>query len=154
MFHDLYEFPWQNNKIHKSKFVNLHGFTHPLEACINSYTWYPQYFTNKVKAKMLVDGIIHHMYPFPVRRIDNHNTELNNIKKYDLLPKYFKDIIIESTNRNKFFHICFCRSKYKEGRIVCLMDKKTTMIQDKLSVRGLLAFITGKNKNIIKKQKN
>ena len=150
MFHDLYEIPWQNNNTHKNKIINLHGFMHPIEACINAYTWFPKYFNKIVDCQIIIDGIIHHMYPFPVRTIDNTDLELNNIKKYNNIPNYIKNIIIDSTKRNKVLQLSYCKSKYKEGRIVSIMDKKTTIIQDNLSFMGLLALVTGKNKNIKK----
>ena len=88
MFHDLYEFPWQNSKIIKNKFQNLHGFTHPIEAAINAVTWFPEYFQNLEETKIIIDGIIHHMYPFPVRSLKEGflEAELNNLEKINDLP--------------------------------------------------------------------
>ena len=71
MFHDLYEEPWQNNiKSKGKKFKNLHGFTHPIEAVVNAITWFPNIFQDEEESLMIIDGIIHHMYPLPVRAID------------------------------------------------------------------------------------
>ena len=71
MCHDLYELPWQNTNIKKNKFVNKHGFVHPIEAVINANIWFPEYFKNLDDAKMIIDGILHHMYPFPIKSIDD-----------------------------------------------------------------------------------
>lgn len=150
MFHDLYEYPWQNSKIKKNKFVNNHGFVHPIEAAINSITWYPEYFSNLEDAKLLIDGIIHHMYPFPVRVItkDIKSLELNNLDKYNKLDNNLQNIIIESTRRHKFHNISFSRSIYEEGRIMSKADKHVAMRKDLHNISGIIALITGKNKTL------
>ena len=48
MFHDLYTDPWQNT-VYKTKFLNKHGFRHPLEAAVNALTWYPEYFEHDIE---------------------------------------------------------------------------------------------------------
>ena len=146
MFHDLYELPWQNSPIKKEYFTNKHGFTHPIEAVINAITWYPEYFENKEMAYMIIDGIIHHMYPFPVKsaKKEIEKLELNNLKKYkNLLPKY-KNMIIESTNRNKLFNLSISRSVYLEGRIVSKADKQVSLSKELKSINSLQSLITGK----------
>ena len=42
---------------------NKHGFVHPIEAVVNAITWFPQYFKTKEKTVIIIDGIIHHMFP-------------------------------------------------------------------------------------------
>lgn len=146
MFHDLYELPWQNSPHKKHQFTNRHGFTHPIEAVINAITWFPEYFENKKDAEIIIDGIIHHMYPFPVRRIINEisDLELNNQEKYKkLLPRY-KAMLINSTNRFKMFKVSIAKSKYKEGRIVSRADKKISMGKELKSINSLQSCITGK----------
>ena len=146
MFHDLYELPWQNSSIKKDHFTNKHGFVHPIEAVINAITWYPEYFENKEIAYIIIDGILHHMYPFPVKSAlkNIEELELNNINKYKkLLPKY-KDMIIKSTNRNKLFKLSISRSSYIEGRIVSKADKQVSISKELKSINGLQSLITGR----------
>ncbi len=148
LFHDLYELPWQNSSIKKRKKVNYHGFIHPIEAVINAATWFPEYFVGN-DLDVLVDGIIHHMYPFPVRAINNINDlELNNLEKYKKLNLDVKKSILKSTNRFKFKNLSFCKSKYKEGRIVSSADKYISIGGELNSFSSVLACITGINKNL------
>lgn len=146
MFHDLYELPWQNNPNKKSSFTNKHGFVHPIEAAINAITWYPEYFENKETARIILDGIIHHMYPFPVKgAVKNIETlELNNINKYKLLLPKYKNMIIELSNRKKIFNLSFSRSIYKEGRIVSKADKQVSLSKELKSINSLQSLITGR----------
>ena len=78
IFHDLYEYPWQNTHIEKKMVRNWHAFTHPLEACVNACAWYPEYFRDNDRANQIIDGMVHHMFPSPVRALDNIDAELNN----------------------------------------------------------------------------
>ena len=154
MFHDLYTIPWQNNKKNTKvkNFTNKHGFRHPVEAAINACYWYPSEFKNEEKAKMIIDGIIHHMYPLPVTRFNNNNINKCEIKNFDRfleIPDNLKKIIYESCNRGKLFKVSLCRSKYKEGRILSKMDKKSSLKQIK-NVSSAFALLTGKNKSIKK----
>ena len=152
MLHDLYTVHWQNNKENnKEKFFNKHGFTHPLEAVINSIVWYPEIFIDKNDSKIIIDGIIHHMYPLPVRVFDpnSNSMELNN---YDLVKKIDKDLIdmiVESTKRGRIGNISISRSKYKEGRIMSTCDKKVSIKQIK-NVSSAKSLITGNNNSIKK----
>lgn len=149
MFHDLYTNPWQNNKSNKvKKFSNKHGFRHPLEAVINAYNWYPDYFKDDKESNIIIDGIIHHMYPLPVSRFKTDNK--NELKNYELvnnLNKNIKEKIYLSSNRNKIFDFSFSKSKYLEGRIMSKADKKVSLKQIK-NVSSGLSLITGKNKKI------
>ena len=43
---------------------NKHGFIHPIEAVVNAITWFPNIFLDEHDSLMIIDGIIHHMYPF------------------------------------------------------------------------------------------
>ena len=154
MFHDLYELPWQNNKINK-RFLNKHGFAHPIEAVINAYMWYPEYFKDLTKARVIIDGIIHHMYPFPVRAININfdNTEINNLEKIDFIDDEIKNLIIESSVSFKKLPISFRRSIYKEGRVMSRADKIVSIRKELKSIKSLKACITGKNKELIKNDK-
>lgn len=144
MMHDLYTIPWQNNPKGKVKyFFNKHGFRHPIEAVINCVNWFPEIF-EKYDSKVLIDGIIHHMYPMPVRAYNNKDMELKTDNK---ISGELEEILIETSNRCKIGDISFCRSRYKEGRIVSKGDRKSTRIHLK-NVNSLTQGITGKNKNL------
>lgn len=152
LFHDLYEQPWQNND-KKKKFTNKHGFRHPIEAAINAATWYPEFFKDDKETEILLDSIIHHMFPFPVRALNNLDAELQNQKKFENLSSNIQKIIIDSTKRKRFRTISFSRSKYIEGRIVSNADKKIAWGKELKSFHGILACITGKNPKLQKKDK-
>ena len=152
MMHDLYTVAWQNNKNARVKhFPNKHGFRHPLESAINSIIWYPEFFKNDNDARIIIDGIIHHMFPLPVCTCENSSSvmELKNIDSFNKLDNKYKKMIIDSTNRYRIKGTRFslCKSKYKEGRIVSKSDKKVSFSQIN-NIYGLLALLTGKNKNI------
>lgn len=150
MFHDLYELPWQNVEV-KKIFRNKHGFVHPIEAAVNAITWFPQYFKTKERAVIIIDGIIHHMFPLAVRRIDNSPLELNNQEKYDKLPEKYKEIIKISTNIGAYGHYSLRKSFFIEGRIMSRADKIVALKKDIGSFNGYLALLSGKNKNVKKK---
>lgn len=150
MCHDLYELPWQNSGRKESRFTNKHGFTHPLEATINACTWFPEYFKNLKESAIIIDGILHHMYPLPVRALDNTDAELNNSKKLEQLDERLVLLIKELSNRKKIGTVSFTRSKYQEGRIVSYADKTVTIKSDKLSLKGYKALLTGKNDELKK----
>lgn len=150
MFHDLYELPWQNIDI-KKIMRNKHGFVHPIEAITNAITWYPEYFENKDKAMVIIDGVLHHMFPLAVRRIDDTDMELNNKEKYEKLPKKYKDMIKLSTDIGKIGHYSLRKTFFVEGRIMSKADKIVALKKDIGSFNGYLALLSGKNKNIKKK---
>jgi hypothetical protein len=150
MIHDLYTVHWQNNKENnKEKFFNKHGFTHPLEAVINSIVWYPEIFKDKNDSKIIIDGIIHHMYPLPVRVFDpnSNSMELNNYGLVKKIDKDLIDMIVESTKRGRIGNISISRSKYKEGRIMSKADKRSSRKEIK-NISSAKALLTGKNKKI------
>ncbi|MDE5540021.1 MAG: hypothetical protein K2J20_06000, partial [Bacilli bacterium] len=147
MFHDLYEIPWQNSGIIKNDFFNKHGFVHPLEAAINAATWYSEYFTEPKKAEIIIDGIVHHMFPFPVRALNGDNIELNNESKFGDLPINIRNMIISSSLRNKIGKISLVPSKFIEGRIVDQADKRVSFSKD-FTLTGAIACVTGVNKNL------
>lgn len=147
MFHDLYEIPWQNT-FNKKRLRNKHGFVHPIEATVNAITWFPEYFTNKEKALIIIDGIMHHMYPLPVRAVDKSDIELNNQKKYDALPEKYKNMIKLSTDIGKIGHYSFRKSFFTEGKIMSKADKMVALKKDIGSINGYIALLSGKNKNI------
>jgi len=149
MFHDLYELPWQNSKIHKNNFFNKHGFVHPIESIINAITWYPEHFKDTEKAKVIIDAVIHHMYPFPSRVIDKdiETLELNNYEKFYYLDKPIQDIIISSSRRHKLGNISFCKSYYKLGDIVSSSDKRVAYLND-LKLKKIFTLVTGVNKDL------
>ena len=124
--HDLYTIPWQNNKESNVKhFFNKHGFRHPIEVVINAINWYPELFKDDKEAEILIDGIIHHMYPFPVR-VYSKTKELELKKVNTSIDEYYIDLIIKSTKRFRINNVSFARSKYLEGRVVSSCDKKAT----------------------------
>lgn len=148
IFHDLYEIPWQNSGIIKEDFFNRHGFVHPIEGAVNAATWYPEYFNESKKSEIIIDGIIHHMFPFPVRSLNGDNIELNNQIKLGELPINIRNLIISSTLRSKIGKISLCKSKYIEGKIVSKADKIVSFSKD-FTIAGAIACITGINKNLI-----
>ncbi len=148
LLHDLYTLPWQNNREAKVKqFFDKHGFRHPIEAVINSITWYPEIFNNS-DSVIIIDGILHHMFPLPVKYLNN-KTELKNRELYNNLDNKYKEIINNSLKRKKIGPISFTRSKYMEGRIMAKADRKVSrkQIRDFSSAKAL---ITGHNKKIEK----
>lgn len=148
MFHDLYVEPWQNNP--KKKILpNKHGFVHPVEAIVNAITWYPEYFKTKDKSLVIIDGVIHHMFPLGVRRFDNLDMELNNKELYEKLDTRYKDMINLVLNSAKVGHLSLRRSFFLEGRIMSKADKIVAFSKDLSSIRGYLALIGVKNKNIM-----
>lgn len=150
LFHDLYEKPWQNAGIIKNSFFNKHGFTHPIEAAVNAATWYSDYFKETKRAEIIIDGIIHHMFPFPVRALNGSNAELNNDKKFNELPPKIRNMIILSSLRNRIGKISLARSKYYEGRVVARSDKMVAFSKD-FTISGSIACVTGVNKKLEKK---
>lgn len=152
MLHDLYTIPWQNNPDGKEKkFLNKHGFRHPIEAVINAVTWYPEIFELE-DAKKIIDGVVHHMFPFPVLAYedrDDNPLELKNFEAVKNLDEVTKNILIESSNRGKIGRITFVPSMYPEGNIVSIADKMTSINNFKGSNLGsLTALVTGKNRNL------
>ncbi len=147
MFHDLYEEPWQNVFIQKD-FPNKHGFTHPIEAIVNAITWYPNYFENKEKAMIIIDGVVHHMFPLPVRAIDDKFMDLNNNEKYEKLNDKYKQMIKLSTDIGKIGHYSIRKSFFIEGRIMSKADKIVALRKDLGSLSGYLALLGAKNKNL------
>lgn len=155
MFHDLYTVSWQNpSKVLKEKhFFNKHGFRHPIEAVINAYNWYPEMFNNINDAKIIIDGIIHHMYPLPVTKYIDSKDNILELKNYNLLlniPDNIIKIINESTKRKCLKRISFCKSKYIEGKIMSKADKKVSYKQFK-NLSSVIALFTGINKTLIRK---
>ena len=150
MFHDLYTSPWQNTS-EKYKFFHKHGFRHPVEAVINAISWFPEYFTNKQDAQIIIDGILHHMYPLPVssNKISIQNTEIKNYDLYLKLDHAFQEMILNSLQRKRFKDISFSKSLYIEGRIMSKADKKVALKEIK-NVSSAKALLTGKNKRIKK----
>ena len=144
LFHDLYTEPWQNN-LDKKSLIKLenHGFMHPIEAVINSCNWFPKYFKNKQRREKIIDGIIHHMYPLPVRKVTS-DLYINNrsIKKF----KYY-NFLKENTKNRKKLYFNFKRAKSIEGRIMSKADKKSA-IKELKGIESFLALITGKNSSI------
>lgn len=157
MFHDLYELPWQNAGRKKSMFVNKHGFIHPIEAIINAATWFPEYFKDLEMVSKIVDGVIHHMFPFPVRRINEeiNKLELNNTEKFNNLSPAIKNLIINSSNMGliKSSNISLVMPYTIEGRLMSKADTIVSLSKDATSLRGLIACITGKNSNLDNYQK-
>lgn len=149
MMHDLYTFPWQNSK-KKNSFFYKHGFRHPVEACINATYWFPEYFKDIKSAEIIIDGIMHHMFPLPVSSVKNDELDKIELPNFDNFLKLDKDIqyiIIESMKRKRIACISFSRSLYYEGRIMSKADKKVALSEIK-NFSSAKALLTGKNKKI------
>ena len=147
LLHDLYTIPWQNNQEAKVKhFFDKHGFRHPIEAVINAINWYPEIFSNQDESQIIIDGILHHMFPLPVRYL-NEKTELKNRDLLNNIDIKYKEIINESLKRKKIGSISITRSKYTEGRIMSKADRMVSrkQIEDFSSAKSLL---TGHNKKL------
>ena len=153
MLHDLYTSPWQNSD-YKTKFFHRHGFRHPVEAAINAAYWFPAYFNDKDDARIIIDGIIHHMFPLPVSstKMDIKSLEIRNYDLFIKLDKSIQNEILDSIKRKSIKDISITRSKYKEGRIMSRADKMMALreIKDFSSAKSL---ITGTNKKIKKRGK-
>ena len=143
MIHDMYSIPWQNNDNGKVKhFCNKHGFRHPLEAVINSINWFSYLFKDDEKSYIIIDSVVHHMYPLGVRAYDS------DIKKLELktnlkIDKKYSDMLTKSTRRGRLFNYSICRSKFKEGKIVSKCDKKVSFSQIE-NIHSLISLLTGK----------
>lgn len=153
MLHDLYELPWQNNKEAKTKkLFTKHGFRHPIEAAINANTWYPDLFETNEEEVKIIDGIVHHMFPFPVSNLEDFSSnklELKNYDKFMRLSKFKKDIINLSTNKNKLLVISVARSSYLEGRVMSRADKIVSKENFKQkNIFDLISLLTGHNINL------
>lgn len=147
MLHDLYTVPWQNNPEARVKhFFDKHGFRHPVEAIINGITWYPDLFQDEMESKIIIDGVLHHMFPLPVKYL-NIKTELKNRDFYDKLDETYKVMIQDSLKRKKIGPISFSRSKYQEGRIMSRADRKVSRKQIK-NFSSAKALLTGHNKRL------
>ncbi len=153
MFHDLYTYPWQNNDFARlNKFNNKHGFRHPVEAIINACTWFPNDFEDEEDAKIIIDGVVHHMFPLPVLIVDNivvNNRELSNFDLFQKLPENIQNMIMEATNKNHFLSFSWKKASYLEGRIVSRADKKSSLGEFK-NIHDIFALLTGKNKSLKK----
>ena len=152
MFHDLYTINWQNNKDAKVKhFFHKHGFRHPIEAVINAINWYPEYFSNYDEANIIIDGIIHHMFPLPVLRVKDNaeSLELRNYPLYQKLSISYQNMIKDSLMRKRVGPVSFSRSHYQEGRIMAKADRLVSRKQIK-DFESLKSLVTGHNKNLNK----
>lgn len=129
MFHDLYVLPWMNTSS-KKYFINYHAFTHPIEAIVNAITWFPKYFEDLEDSKVIIDGVLHHMYPCPVRTINSIELELNNQQLYENLEDKYKRIIDKSLKNDILKNMSLRNSFYIEGRIVSKVDKIITIKKD------------------------
>jgi len=154
MMHDLYTLPWQHNpSADVDKFINKHGFRHPIEAVINALTWYSELFTSLEKSKVIIDGIIHHMYPFPVTSFTDNGEglELKNYNYVKNISNINKELLVWSSNRFSVGGISICPSKYNEGRVMSMADKIVSISNLKHSgFNSTIALITGKNKKLEK----
>ena len=142
MLHDLYTNPWQNSNVKIKGFFNKHGFRHPLEAIINAINWYPEIFKDDAESEIIIDGVLHHMYPLPVRVIDLED------ERFLKLDDKYKKMILKSL-RHKIGPISFSKSKYLEGRVMSKADKKVAIREIK-NFSSAKALITGKNKSLRK----
>jgi len=157
MMHDLYTNPWQNNPpLIPDRFFNKHGFRHPIEAVINSSKWYPEIFNMQSDSEIIIDGIIHHMYPLPVRSYvdsSDNKLQLRNFDYAQTTNKKIKQIIIDSSNKFKIDDVSICPSKYKEGKVVCIADKIVSFKNIRTcDIDGIIALFNGKNKSLSKRK--
>lgn len=129
MFHDLYDKPWMNDTP-KEHFINYHAFTHPIEAIVNAITWFPEYFANYNDSKIIIDGVLHHMYPCPVRAASSLAWELHDISKYEALEDKYKRLITCSLKPCIFKNLSLRNTFYIEGRLLVKIDKIVTMRKD------------------------
>lgn len=155
IFHDLYTNPWQNSTVKEKRFSNAHGFRHPIEGVINAISWFPEMFSNNEEARIIIDGMIHHMYPLPVARYiddtENH-LGLRNFNLINNLNENQRNLLIQSSNRGKIGRFSLSLSLYPEGRIICYADKKASIKDFKLTdLSSITALVTGKNKGLLKK---
>ena len=100
--------------------------------------------------KIIIDGIIHHMAHFPVavtKSFTTNELELINYDKISKISPEIREIIIDSLNRKKIGRLSFCKSKFKEGRIVRLADHLISFKQI-TNFWDAIALINGKNRNI------
>lgn len=154
MFHDLYTLNWQNNVENFQEYdYNGHAFRHPIEAIINAVSWYPEYFKGDETFK-IIDGVIHHMFPVPVKRFDGSPMELKNEDVLDEIPDRIKNLIVFSSNRGlKYKHFSICQSYSPEGIVMSKADKIVTFgnYMDDIKRNGtgsLTSLFTGTNKNL------
>lgn len=152
MLHDLYTEPWQNNPVKDKKMFNKHGFRHPVEAVINAITWYPELFEEEQEAIMIIDGIIHHMFPFPSLKYKEHLNDKLSLKNYNLIKNLEEKHInnfINSANRGVLKRISIRPSKYIEGRIVASADNWASISDFKITnIIAILTLVTGINKKL------
>lgn len=148
LFHDLYTKPWQNSDEKTSVFNNdTHRMTHPIEAVLNSYNWFPKYFKNEKNAEIIINGIIHHMYPYPVKKVENKNIKINNQK---LLKKFkYYDYLIQTTKNITKLKIDIRPPKSIEGKLLLKADKLIAL-SELNSFNSIKALVNSKNKNLIK----
>ena len=90
---------------------------------LNSKDKSAEYFKDEQITFKIIDGILHHMYPLPVRALDNTKMELNNQQKFDKLSDKYKKMIEISTKIGKVGSLSFRKSIYLEGRILSKADK-------------------------------
>ena len=159
MMHDLYVKPWQNNESNKPKrFINKHGFRHPNEAIINACIWFPEDFTKEEETKKIIDGVLHHMYPLPVKKFDISSEETMELRNFNMIGKIDKNIlelIKQSGNRSVVGSLSVAPSKYKEGRVMSLSDKIVSMSNLKGSnISAYTALLNGNNKSLALKNEN
>lgn len=90
------------------------------------------------------------MYPLPVTSfVDSgkNDLELKNFDKVSGISELSKSILKASSNRGKIGKVSLARSKYPEGRIMSDADKIVFMTNFN-NVNGLMALLTGHNKNL------
>ena len=134
LFHDLYSNPWPNTPV-KKDFLDKSGFIHPIEAVVNAYKWFPEYFSDVDVGKIIINGILFHMYPLPVRSITDEVIfkGIDDIRKY----KFYEFIKLATYTKNKC--LCFKKPSSKEGRIVSRIDKLVALKEIK-GINSLVGF--------------
>ena len=143
----------QNNPTAGTREIfNGYGFRHPIEAVINANTWYPELFSDE-NSKIIVDGIVHHMFPLPVTafKIDENNGK--KLKNFELIDKLSEENIqhlIESSNRNRIGLVSLIRSLYPEIKVMSTADKIASIGQIQ-NLESATAVVTVSNKTLLKK---
>lgn len=142
-FHDLYDEPWQNKQEGKRKLLEKHGFIHPIEAAINASKWYPTFFKDKRRKEKLIDGIIHHMYPFPVRTV----TKKTKIKGKLLAEEKIYKTLKKVTKEKKRSLIIIKKPTSIEGKLLSKADKKIAL-QEMGHILTTLKLLYKENKTL------
>ncbi len=161
MLHDMYTRPWQNTGIKKKSFLHKHGFVHPIPAALNTCKLYEHLFKTPdgkidiFKSRVILDGIIHHMFILPVASLDDSLENKFEIDNYETIKEINPEllaIIYESCQRCKIdkLEVSLCPSMYPEGNVVSVADKYVSVHQLE-NLESTIALLGFSNPNVGKK---